>query len=74
MDGGSGGPKSEGTRCGSLGGKSPVAGTNGRAKCARSSMGRRVLILVLVSAFQGRGPVRGFLHLAGLRDSEVLNG
>ena len=51
-----------------------MAGAKGRAKWARSSMGRRVLILVLVRAFQGRGPVRGFFHLVGLRESEALYG
>ena len=72
IDGGLGGSKSDGTRWGSRAGKVPMARTKRRTKCARSSIGRRVLILVVVREFQGRGPVRGFLHLAGLSESGAL--
>ena len=67
MEGVSGHVNSDGTKWGSRGGKVPPAGTNGRVRWARSSKRRRVLILVSVRAFHGRGPVRGFLHLLGLR-------
>ena len=74
MEGVSGCPKSDRTRWGNRGAKVPVARTKGSVRCARSSRGRRVLILVLVRAFQGRGPVSGFLHLAGQRELGSLNG
>ena len=51
-----------------------MLGTKGRVRWARSSKGRRVLILVLVREFHGRVPVRGFLQLEGLRELDSLNG
>ena len=63
----------EGTRWGRRGGKVAEPGTKGRARWARSSRGRRVLILVLVRESQGSGPVRGFLHLVGLSELGSLN-
>ena len=54
-------------------GKVPAQGTKGRARWARSSKGRCILIQVLVREFHGRGPVRGFFHLVGLRVLGSLN-
>ena len=52
----------------------PKAGTKGRARWARSSNGRRVLILGLVREFHQRGLTRGFLHLVGLSELGSLKG
>ena len=48
-------------------------GTKGRVRWARSSRGRRVLILVSVRASHGRELVRGFFQLVGLRVLGSLN-
>ena len=55
-------------------GNVPVWGMYGRVRWPKSSRGRRVLILVLVRECPGRGPVRGFLHLAGLSEVGSLKG
>ena len=51
----------------------PECGTNGRARWARLSKGRGVLIRVVVVEFQGSGLVRNWFHFEGLSELVSLN-